>query len=211
MQIIVVLAVLIYFIHAQFKFETVGKITYFFLPIFSIYQLVNHFSASTFNLIGLLVICVFSIAVGFYQAKNAIIRKENVPVYFYKDSNGNENTVYKKVVKVCGGVKYLIGWLVIFALQLVLQIIYAGSKLDSQSVISDLFTELIDDMTFVFRFIDLDKKGNSWYVWALYGISSMAYTYFLAKRSYMVREVLFPSEENEYELEYTGNKKDLDK
>lgn len=190
---ILVVFALIYFIREQFDFSTVTKIEYFFLPLFSLIQCFNHFSPSRFNLLILLLIFVVSLLISFYQAKHSFIHQEKQTRFYFLDENNKERKVYQKVVKVKGGRHYIVGWILIFTFQVFLQFFITKSKLSADTIQHELFESLLEDILSVYRLTSLENKGSTWYVWALYGSSSLLYAYFLARKSPEVHEKLFAS------------------
>lgn len=158
-----------------------------------------HFTFSNFNGIILLIIIAISIVVGYFQARYSTIREEKIPTYYYKDENAKEKIVYKKVLCIKGGSKYVIGWAIIFAVQIVLQIIITSTRMSSQAILGSFMDELMSDLLFVYRFYDLNETKSTWYVWALYGISSLSYTLFLSHKFPKVRKTLFGRERLEDE------------
>lgn len=190
---IVVIFALIYFIRKQFDFSVVTKTEYFFLPVLSLIQCFNHFSPSRLNLLVLLAIIVLSIVVGAYQAKYSFIHQENQTRYYFLDQHNDERKIYEKVIKVKGGRHYIIGWAVIFTFQLFLQFSITKNKLSVDAIQHVLLTNLAEDILSVYRLTSLEHKGTTWYIWALYGTSSLFYAYFLGRKSPEVHEKLFAS------------------
>lgn len=190
---IVVIFAMIYFIREQFDFSVVTKVEYFFLPLLSLIQCFNHFSPSRFNLLILLAIVLLSLMVSFYQAKHSFIHQEKQARYYFLDQNDDEQKIYEKIVKVKGGKHYIIGWIIIFAFQIFLQFFITKSKLSADTIQHELLSSLAEDILSVYRLTSLENKGTTWYVWALYGASSLFYAYFLGKKSPEVHEKLFAS------------------
>lgn len=193
-QFFLIFGILCYFIWEQFSFGPIKKINYFFLPLFSIVQFCRHFTFSNFNGVILLVIVVASIVVGYFQAKYSTIREEKIPTYYYKDKAAQEKAIYKKQLCIKGGAKYVLGWVIIFALQIVLQVIITSSHISSQAILGSFMDELLSDLLFVYRLYDLNESKSTWYVWALYGVSSLSYTIFLARKFPKVKKKLFGRE-----------------
>lgn len=206
-QSIILIILIIYFIRQQFNFNKVKKVTYFFLPLLSLYSFITSFSISKRNFIALLIITVSSLFIGYFQSSKSVVRSDSVPVYYFYDDAGKEHEIYKKIVKVKGGRYYLIGWIGIFILQILIQIMITRSKISSGEIIQDFTQDIIEAILDVYQLFGLQKNQGSWYVWALYGISSLSYTYFLTKKSPMVRSKLFASKQKyDYDLEeYSDN------
>lgn len=194
-QTIIILAVIIYFIKEQFEFSNVTKLTYFFIPLFSLYQFLTLFSYSNLNIVFLFIILLTSVFVGHFQASHSIVKIENIPIYYYQDTKGNEKEIYKKTVKVKGGRNYLLGWLIIFSIQLILQYLVNHRGLSASEIGHELYEDILKDVLIIFRLADARSKTDAWYIWAMYGTSSLAYTHFLAAKSPSVHAALFRSKE----------------
>lgn len=194
-QTIIIIAVILYFIKEQFEFSNVTKLTYFFIPLFSLYQFLTLFSYSNLNILFLFIILLASIFVGHFQARYSVVKIENIPIYYYQDTQGDEKEIYKKSVKVKGGKNYLFGWLIIFSIQLILQYIVNHQGFLVSEIGHELYEDILKDVLFIFRLADAKSKTAAWYVWAMYGTSSLAYTYFLAAKSPSVHAVLFRTKE----------------
>lgn len=201
-QSIIFIIVIIYFIREQFDFNTVKKLNYFFLPLLSLYSFIVSFSLSWVNMIVLVIIIVSSLFIGHFQSIKTIVRIDSVPVYYFYDDDDKEHKIYKKVVKVKGGRNYLIGWIAIFVIQIIVQVLTTKHSLSSEYIVDNFVQDVFEEILSLYRVLTFDENPNAWYVWALYGASSLSYTYFLAKKSPMVRGQLFSSKKkNRYDFE----------
>ncbi len=183
-----VILMLLYFIKEQFSYGAVNKVTYYFLPLFSLLQVAFHFHYSRNNLVVLLFCFLTGSLVGYYQAKHAKIRQHLIPVYVYFEENGKKKNIYKNQVAVRGGTHYLIGWCIIFAIQLAIQLILTANKVQLGST---LYEELLEDLFSIYRLQDFEKGAQNWFTWSLYGFSSLSYLLYLCKRNIAVKEILF--------------------
>lgn len=190
MNIIVIILVL-YFIKEQFSFNRLQKLTYLFLPALSLYQVASNFKLNRLNLILLAVTIIIGVAVGYYQSRYAQIKRELKPVYIYYDENHNEKKIYKRGILVRGGRSYIIGWIIIFAIQIMIQYLVLVEKSPIQN---ELYHELLADFFSIYRLKSLGESADHWYVWALYGTSNLFYLRFLSRRHPAVREALFSSD-----------------
>ena len=199
---LIIIAIIIYFIHEQFEFSDVRRVNYLFLPAFSLFQFFNQMTWSFKNNLALLIICFFSLFVGYYQAKYSMVRIENKGKYYFKNQAGEEQPIYKKVVKARGGRTYLLGWLIILGVQIGIKLLLFREKITSGELYSEILGDIFRDLFAPYRLIDAKNGHTTWYVWALYGISSLCYTAFLAKMSPSFRKVIFSKEEpSDYVLE----------
>lgn len=190
---ILIFLLLLYFIREQFEFSVVKKFTYFFLPVFSLIQVLLVFEPSQKSWLILGIAIIAGALVGYYQARYSNILQELTPVYyFYED--GKERKIYKKVVLVKGGHHYLYGWFAIFFVQVFIQIVILTQQED---LTHHLYEELLNDLFSIYRFQGLEEKSDSWYAWALYGASSLFYLFFLMKKFPKVKEILFHTDKEE--------------
>lgn len=178
---------LVFFVRAQLQYKRITRAKYYFLPLFSLFQVFNVFTASKTNFLILGITCVVGFFVGSFQAVYSKIKRQNIPIYFYYDEENNEQKIYRKEVLVKGGKNYLVGWVIIFAVQLLLQYLFVSRTVDIQS---GLFQELLGDISDVYLIQSLEKNTSSWYAWALYGFSSLFYYFALCKKFPVVKEIL---------------------
>lgn len=181
-QSILIIGIIIYYIKEQYSFSDVKRWTFLFIPLFSLYQFLRELSLGNVNnVLGLVLIALVSCGIGFYQAKYSKVKEENRVVSYFKDNEGQEVPIYKKIVKSYGGTHYLIGWLFICLFQLGIEAFLFNQKVTLSTSFNEILDEIVKDIFSVYRIYDL--KRTSWYVWALYGLSSLSYTYFLSKKS----------------------------
>ncbi|MBS7578127.1 MULTISPECIES: hypothetical protein [unclassified Enterococcus] len=190
MNIIVIILVL-YFIKEQFSFNRLQKLNYLFLPVLSIYQVATNFKLNQLNIILLIVTILIGIVVGYYQSRYAQIKRELKPVYIYYDDEHNERKIYKRGILVKGGRSYIVGWIIIFAIQIMIQYLVL---VDKGPIQNELYHELLADFFSIYRLKSLGESADHWYVWALYGTSNLFYLNFLCRRHPTVREALFNSD-----------------
>lgn len=189
-QDILIFGVIIYFIKEQYNFSDVKKLNFLFIPLFSLFQFLKQmdFSKSSYVL-WLGMITLVSLGIGYYQAKHSKVIQEKRITSYFKDANGQEVPIYRKIVQSSGGTHYLIGWLLIFVFQLLMETLLFHKVITVSSSSKEILDEIIKDIFSVYRVYDTEK--TSWYVWALYGISSLSYTYFLGKNSPEFKEKIF--------------------
>lgn len=190
---ILILLLLFYFIREQFEYSVVKKITYFFLPIFSLIQVLIVFDSAVKSWFILVLAIIVGALVGYYQAKHSQIKQQLTPIYYFYEQK-KERKIYKKVVLVKGGKHYLFGWFAIFFVQVFIQIFILTQRED---LTHHLYEELLNDLFSIYRFQGLEEKSDSWYAWALYGASSLFYLFFLMKKYPKVEEILFHTDKEE--------------
>lgn len=181
--------ILLYFIHDQFEFSAISRISYWIIPIFTFYQFFNTFVMNTNNLLIVFCLIIFAIAIGYYQAVHTKIRIEETSNTFFRDTNGNEVPIYRKVITAQGGRHYLYGWLIVLGVQLLIEVIYLHEKLTPTKIWDVFFEEVVADLFSFSRFVG--SSHTSWIIWALTSFTSFGYTIWIAKLSPTARRKLF--------------------
>lgn len=174
---VIVLGVTAYFITQQFKYAKVTKFRYYLMPVFALGQFVYTVRIHQIQDLALLIgIIVFSSAIGYYQTKNfQFLQKERVTQSFVV--RGDEKIpVMRKVYYSRGGASYLIGWFVIFLVQLV--ITFSRQSIATHQMLAAF---LMDVLTSLFVFLQIGDV-SSWWVWELYTFSSLSYYFVLIRR-----------------------------
>lgn len=199
---VVVIVVILYFIRDQFEFSEVKRFTYLSIPLFSMFQFFNQMTWTLKNSIIFILIALFSVWIGIFQAKYSKVRVEKIPVSYYVDSTGQEKINYKKVIKVKGGKAYLIGWLSIFTIQLLVQFLISKKMIETSTLIPEIMNDIIEDLFAPYRLFDIEKNKHTWYVWVLYGTSSLSYAISLSYMSPQIKAKLLSNKEKyEYEMD----------
>lgn len=189
-QTLLVIGVIIYFIKEQYSFTDVKKLNFLFIPLFSLFQFFKQMNFNNkLNIVWLGLIALVSLAIGFYQAKHSKVAEEKQIISYFEDVNGNEVPIYKKMVKSYGGTHYLIGWLFICLFQFLIENFLIKQQVTLDGSFKEMLDEIIKDIFGVYRLFDTEKQG--WYVWALYGFSSLSYTYFLGKKYPKFQQKIF--------------------
>lgn len=188
------LAVFVYFIFDQFEYNPVGRLSYVIIPIFCLINFLTTFTWRPLAFLSLLAIMIIGVGLGWYQARYAQIRLVNQPRAYFKDSQGVEQPIYRKVVKVRGGQHYLIGWLIALLVQFGLQILANHHLLSEREIFAQAKAEILADIMSVFRFAS--QGHTAWYLWSLTGIISATYTLRLAHRSPNIRQIVLGRHED---------------
>ncbi|KRN94547.1 hypothetical protein [Companilactobacillus kimchiensis] len=181
--------IVIYFIHDQFEFSSISRVSFWIIPIFTLYQFFHTITWTGTNLSIVVLLALFATAVGYYQAIHTKIRLEETSSTFFRDTNDKEVPIYKKVVTAQGGRNYLYGWLIVLAVQILLEVIYLHESLTPLKIWDVFFEEVLADLFSFTRFVG--SKHTSWIVWALTSFTSLSYTLWIAKLSPMARRKLF--------------------
>ena len=153
------------------------------------YQFFNTVKWSKVNLVIILILILFAIAVGYYQADHTKIRLEETSSTFFRDQNGQEVPIYRKVVTAQGGRYYLYGWLIILIVQILLEVVYLHEKFTPLKIWDVFVEEVIADIFSFTRFVG--SEHTSWIIWALISFTSFSYTLWIAQMSPIARRKLF--------------------
>lgn len=186
---IVIAIVFVKFIKDQFEFSAITWISYWFIPIFCLYQFVRTFVWSPINVALTIGLIIVSVLVGHYQTAHTQVRLEETGSQYFRDANGQEVPIYKKVITAQGGRHYLYGWFVILVLQILIEGTYLHQVLTMDHVFEETYKEILADVMIFYRFTG--ARHSSWILWGLTAFSSLSYTLLLAHKSPLANRVLF--------------------
>lgn len=180
LSVFVTVLVSFFFMYQQFKFEKVTRTRYYIIPIFAFVQFTTNVKLENVtDTIVLLLIIIVGILVGIYQTKSfEIVLKEEETRYFVQMEDGKQHPLMEKVFYSKGGKTYLIGWIVVFVLQLFIPVLFYRNSLVSDEVVTELFKEITEDMLIFLKLWDF----SPWWVWELYAVSSLSYYITLRKK-----------------------------
>ncbi|WP_295747448.1 hydrophobic protein [uncultured Limosilactobacillus sp.] len=160
-MIIFLVLLAIKFIKGTFEYERVTRLRLVVVPFYSILMMVallhHHYSRQTLALATALL--AIGLAVGVFQAKRVQLR-----------DTGEVDQYQRPIVEVKRNWPYLVGWIVIFALQLALEI-YFGMELTGHEFSQALLKEILRDLSVVAFF----GAPSAWFVWVLNVATSWAY------------------------------------
>ncbi|MCM0582643.1 hypothetical protein H9L19_04350 [Weissella diestrammenae] len=163
--------ILIYFIRKQFKFEYPKRFQYLILPIITAYLLFTGLPHRPHAWLSVSLIFIIGALIGTFQG---VFAQFKIP-----DATDNR----PETILIKGGWPYLLGWLIIFSMQLLI-ISYLAHEAFSPI---DTLRNLILEEILPFRRIG----GENW--WPLYALSTSAgfgYTATLAYRSRLFRQTI---------------------
>lgn len=160
-MIIFLLLLIINFIKGTFEYERVTRLRLVLIPFYSIFMMVaslkRDYSLQTLALV--VVLLAIGLAVGVYQAKQVQVKV-----------TGEVDRYQRPIVEVKRNWPYLLGWIVVFALQLAFEV-YFGMELTGHEFSQTLLKEIIRDLSVLAFF----GTHNSWFVWVLNVATSWAY------------------------------------
>lgn len=160
-MIIFLVLLIIRFIKGTFEYERVTRLRLIIVPFYSILMMIallhHHYSLQTLALaVALLAI---GLAVGVYQAKQVQVRV-----------TGDVDKYQRPIVEVKRNWPYLIGWILVFALQFALEI-YFGMELTGHEFSQALLKEILRDLSVIAFF----SAPSAWFIWVLNVATSCAY------------------------------------
>lgn len=178
----------VYFIREQFEYNEVTRWNYVVIPVFAIGSLVMEFEWTIRSIIELLVIMAIGIIISYFQAKYTEVRPENKEMSYFKDTEGIEQPIYKKIVTAKGGIVYLCGWALILVVQILIELLVEHIVIDKNLIFSEIIREATREVISALRIGD---ENTSWSIWALIAATSGGYTHFLAKKSNDFHKAVF--------------------
>ncbi len=161
MSFLLLLLLLFFFIKKQFKYDEVKRIYILIIPVFSIIMFISRFTPSKSNLIYLSVIAIIAALISWYQARYTQVKIESD-----LDKYGRKQALIK------GGYPYLIGWILVFIVELGLIWSKTGKINLLKTLTSDLRLEL-------FEFSRFSSNESEWFIWALSGFTAYFYSLWL--------------------------------
>lgn len=181
--------ILIYFIQDQFEFSKISRISFWIIPFSTLYQFFNTFVVNQTNLLIVAALIIFAIGIGYYQAVYTKVRLEETSSTFFRDNQGQEVPIYKKVVTAQGGRHYLYGWIIVLGVQILLEVLYLHERLTPLKIWDVFLEEVIADLFSFSRFVG--SEHTSWIIWALTSFTSFGYTFWIAHLYPLARRKLF--------------------
>lgn len=185
---LLVIIFLVYFIREQFEYNEVTRWNYVLIPIFTIGSLIMKFEWTIQSMIELLIIISIGVMISYFQSKYTQVRLETKEISYFKDNEGIEHAIYKKIVKAKGGIRYLCGWTLILVVQFLIELLIEHVVIDKNMIFSEIVREAVREVISSLRIGD---ENTSWSIWALIASSSSGYTYFLAKKSSIFHKAVF--------------------
>lgn len=180
--------ILIYFIYDQFEFSSISRISFWIIPALALYQFFSTVKWTSVNIWIIIGLIIFSIGIGYYQASFTKVRLEETSSTFFRDTNGNEVPIYRKVVTAQGGRQYLNGWLIVLIVQILLEVVYLHEKLTPIKIWDVFIEEVMADIFSFSRFVG--SAHTSWIIWALTSFTSLSYSIWITRMYPLARQKL---------------------
>lgn len=181
--------IVIYFIYDQFEFSSISRVSFWIIPGLTLYQFFNTIKWSSLNIVIIVALLLFAAAIGYYQASYTKIRLEETSNTFFRDQNGQEVPIYKKVVSAQGGRHYLYGWLIVLLVQIFIEALYLHEIITPLKIWDVFLEEVMADLFSFSRFVG--SSHTSWIIWALTSFTSFSYTFWIAHMSPLAQQKLF--------------------
>lgn len=166
-----------YFITQQFKYAKVTKFRYYVMPIFAfgqfVYSVCIKQTQDIYLLVGLL---CFSLVIGYFQTTSFQLQQKTRATQLYVMQGETKVPVMRQIYYSRGGSRYLVGWFLIFLVQLLVTI--SRQHAGTHQIMSEF---LMDVLTSLFVFLRIGD-GSSWWVWEIYACSSLVYYFVLIRR-----------------------------
>lgn len=160
-------------LHA-FEFEKISRLELLSIPVYSLIMFLVTMTWSQKNLIAAVILILIAGVIGWFQTSKTEIK-------ITKEIDRHQ----RPVVLIKKGLPYILGWFMIFVLGLMMHVFH-HSSIAISDIFSEFAHELFKDISVITRF----TSNDSWYIWALSGVSSMAYTYFLEKKEKRLKGIL---------------------
>lgn len=174
--IILLILLLRSFIKGTFEYEKITRKEMVILPVYSLIMMILSLDRNISGqniLIAFLLLC-FGIFIGWLQARGVSIQ-----------DNGETDKYGRPIIKIKRNWPYLVGWIVIFAINIGIQI-YFGKHMNTQSVSSDLAIDLLKDAsTAVFMF-----WHTEWFVWVLTVVTTLGYRISILRKDPKIKEAV---------------------
>lgn len=164
------------FIKGTFEYEKITRKEMVILPVYSLIMMLvsldTHMNLKDILLTFLLLI--LGIFIGWLQARGVSIQ-----------DNGKTDQYGRPIIKIKRNWPYLIGWIIIFILNIGLQI-YFGKNLSTQTISSSLAVDLLKDVSTVFFIF----WHSEWFVWVLTVASTLGYRVSIIRKDPRIKQAV---------------------
>ncbi|MGI1818752.1 hydrophobic protein [Lactobacillus johnsonii] len=164
------------FIKGTFEYEKITRKEMVILPVYSLIMMLvsldTHMNLKDILLTFLLLI--LGIFIGWLQARGVSIQDK-----------GKTDQYGRPIIKIKRNWPYLIGWIIIFILNIGLQI-YFGKNLSTQTISSSLAVDLLKDVStgfFIFW-------HSEWFVWVLTVASTLGYRVSIIRKDPRIKQAV---------------------
>ncbi|MEG0373869.1 MAG: hypothetical protein RR583_08215 [Enterococcus sp.] len=157
-----------------FEFKKSSRLELLSIPVYSLIMFLVTMTWTQENLITAIILILVAGWIGWFQASKSEIKvTEELDRY------------QRPIILIKKGLPYLLGWLAIFILGIVMHGLH-HSTITVSAIFSEFGHELLKDISLFSRF----NSKDSWYIWAISGVSSMTFTYCLEQKEDRLKEIL---------------------
>lgn len=174
--LILLLLLLRPFIKGTFEYEKITRKEMVILPVYSLIMMLvsldTHMNLKDILLTFLLLI--LGIFIGWLQALGVNIQ-----------DNGETDQYGRPIIKIKRNWPYLLGWIIIFIINIGLQI-YFGKNLSTETISSSLAVDLLKDVStgfFIFW-------HSEWFVWVLTVASTLGYRVSIIRKDPRIKQAI---------------------
>lgn len=174
--LILLLLLLRPFIKGTFEYEKITRKEMVILPVYSLIMMLvsldTHMNLKDILLTFLLLI--LGIFIGWLQALGVNIQ-----------DNGETDQYGRPIIKIKRNWPYLLGWIIIFIINIGLQI-YFGKNLSTETISSSLAVDLLKDIStgfFIFW-------HSEWFVWVLTVASTLGYRVSIIRKDPRIKQAI---------------------
>ena len=176
-------------LHA-FEFEKISRLKLLSIPVYSILMFFATMRWTSENFFTAFILILAAGFIGWFQTI-----KSEIKVTDELDRHQRPVILIKK------GFPYILGWIAIFVLGIMMHFFHHAS-IAIDDIFSEFAHELLKDIAVFTRF----SSKDSWYVWALSGVSSMTFTFFLEKKEARLKDILHQGTKNQRKRAHPDNR-----
>lgn len=170
------------FIKGTFEYEKVTRFKLVIIPIYSAIMMIFSFMKvySPLTLCVTAILLVLGFLIGRFQISQVQIK-----------NTGQFDSYDRPIIKIKRNWSYLVGWLITFALGIGVELL-SGSHLNAGEISSELFTEILKDLSIIAFF----RGHSAWFIWVLNVATSFTYGSYLMLRYPKIREAVQKKQKN---------------
>lgn len=157
-----------------FEFEKTSRMEQVIIPAYSLLMFLITMDWRLTSIGLLVVLAVVAVGIAWFQASGTEIKV-----------TGDLDRYQRPEVLLKKNWRYVVGWVAVFLIGFAVGVFQAG-EFSYSELVSELGQEVREDL---FSFAKLGSKYD-WYVWAVSGISSYAYTWLLKRREPTLEQAL---------------------
>jgi hypothetical protein len=154
----------------SFQFEKISRFELVTIPAYSALMFVLSMRWDGNDVLLLIGLVIVAALIGWFQSLKVIVQPAD-----QTDKHG------RPIVKVKQGWPYVVGWLLVFALGVVVEVWHTG-QFELVEILKELGHEVREDLFLFLKFGD----DYAWYLWAVAATASTTYTWLLRRKDQAV-------------------------